>query len=274
MSSASLSQINIYPVKSTAGIALTSSWVEKQGLSFDRRFMLALADGSMVTARKYPSLVRVQSCLVPSGIIFTAQGKTSLRLSYDDFKQQQTPAKVWSDSFLAYTTTDEANDWFSDIIGQRVELLHTGEQSNRVREKLGHNVSFADGYPMLVISQASLDELNRRSSEQHSMDQFRTNLVIDNTEPFAEDSWKRIRIGEVEFESVKPCERCILTTVDVETGKLRENKEPLKTLSQFRALPEGNVYFGQNLVALNEGMIRAGDQVEVLEFKEKRSLSR
>ena len=269
MSSISLTQINIYPVKSTAGIALTKSWVEKQGLSFDRRFMLALSDGSMVTARKYPSLVMVQSCLIPSGIIFSAPDKPSLRVQYSDFKNQQTPAKVWSDNFLAYTTTDEANDWFSDIIGQRVELLYTGEQSNRVREKLGHNVSFADGYPLLVISQASLDELNRRSSEQHSMEQFRTNLVIGNTEPFEEDSWKRIRIGDVEFESVKPCERCVLTTVNVESGRLRENKEPLKTLSQFRALPEGNVFFGQNLVALNEGMIRAGDKVEVLEYKEK-----
>ncbi|MEZ9418075.1 MOSC domain-containing protein, partial [Vibrio sp. 10N.286.49.E1] len=91
-------------------------------------------------------------------------------------------------------------------LGVRVELLFSGEQSNRVREKLGHNVSFADGYPMLIISQASLDELNRRSPEIHSMDQFRTNFVVSNTDPFAEDGWKRIRIGEVEFEAVKPCE--------------------------------------------------------------------
>ncbi|MCL9780606.1 hybrid-cluster NAD(P)-dependent oxidoreductase [Vibrio sp. S4M6] len=269
MSSASLSQINIYPVKSTAGISLTTSWVEKQGLSFDRRFMLALSDGSMVTARKFPQMVLVHSCLLPDGIMFSAEGKAPLKLAYSQFKHQQTPAKVWKDEFIAYTTTDEANDWFSKIVGQRVELLFTGEQSNRVRAKFGHNVSFADGYPLLVISQASLDELNRRSSETHSMDQFRTNLVIDNTEPFEEDGWKKIRIGEVVFESLKPCERCILTTVDTVKGEFRQNKEPLKTLSQFRALPQGSVFFGQNLVALNEGMIRAGDKVEVLEYKDK-----
>ena len=167
---------------------------------------------------------------------------------------QEAPATVWKDSFAAYTTTDEADDWFSKVLGLRVELLFTGEQSNRVRDKLGHNVSFADGYPVLVISEASLEELNRRSAEQHSMDQFRTNLVVSDTTPFEEDTWKRIRIGEVEFESVKPCERCILTTVNTRRGTFRESKEPLKTLQEFRANERGGVFFGQNLVALNQGL--------------------
>ena len=265
----SLSQINVFPVKSVGGIALSSAWVEKQGLTFDRRFMLALADGSMVTARKYPKMVKVSSSLLPDGLIFTYEDKEPLRLKYANFKMQEAPATVWKDSFMAYTTSDEADDWFSDVLGVRVELLFSGEQSNRVREKLGHNVSFADGYPMLVISQASLDELNRRSPETHSMDQFRTNFVVSNTEAFAEDGWKRIRIGEVEFEAVKPCERCVLTTVDINSGELRATKEPLNTFSKFRANDRGGVFFGQNLVAKNEGLVRAGDVVEVLETKEK-----
>lgn len=269
MSASTLSQINVYPVKSVGGIAISSAWVEKQGLTFDRRFMLALSDGSMVTARKFPQMVLVKSTLTSDGLIFTAQGHPTLRIRYADFKMQEAPAQVWKDNFTAYTTTDDADDWFSAVLGQRVELLFTGEQSNRVREKLGHNVSFADGYPLLVISEASLQELNRRSPEKHSMDQFRTNLVVSGDEPFIEDSWKRIRIGEVEFEAVKPCERCILTTVDVKTGELRGSKEPLNTLSQFRANETGGVFFGQNLVAKNEGTIQQGDTVEVLEYKEK-----
>ncbi|NOH71207.1 MOSC domain-containing protein [Vibrio pectenicida] len=271
MSAPSLSQINVYPVKSLGGITQSTCWVEKQGLMFDRRFMLALADGSMVTARKYPQMVTIQSSLTADGLIFVAEGKPPLKLRYADFKMQEAPAQVWKDNFTAYTTTDEADDWFSDVLSLRVELLFSGEQSNRVRENVGHNVSFADGYPMLVIGQGSLDELNRRSPEQHSMDQFRSNLIVSTTEPFEEDSWKRIRIGEVEFESVKPCERCILTTIDVSKGKLRETKEPLKTLSQFRANERGGVFFGQNLVAKNEGMIRQGDMVEILEYKDKES---
>ncbi|HFQ5167399.1 TPA: MOSC N-terminal beta barrel domain-containing protein [Vibrio vulnificus] len=269
MSSATLQQINVYPVKSVGGIALTSAWVEKQGLAFDRRFMVATALGDMVTARKYPQMVTIRSSLVADGIVFTYPDKPALMLKYQDFKRQETPAQVWKDNFTAYTTTDEADDWFSDILGIRVELLFSGEQSNRVREKIGHNVSFADGYPLLVISDASLKELNRRSPETHSMDQFRTNLVVSNCDAFAEDGWKKIRIGEVIFEAVKPCERCILTTVDVEKGQFRANKEPLNTLLTFRANEQGGVFFGQNLVALNEGMIQVGDRVEVLEVKEK-----
>ncbi|WP_394125948.1 MOSC N-terminal beta barrel domain-containing protein [Vibrio hepatarius] len=269
MSAPVLSQINVFPVKSVGGLSVSTSWVEKQGLMFDRRFMLALSDGSMVTARKYPQMVKVKSCLTQDGLIFTAQGHSALRIRYSEFKMQEAPAQVWKDNFVAYTTTDEADDWFSQVLGQRVELLFTGEQSNRVREKLGHNVSFADGYPVLVISEASLSELNRRSPEKHSMEQFRTNLVVSGTKPFEEDSWKRIRIGEVEFEAVKPCERCILTTVDVEKGAFRGSKEPLNTLSQFRANERGGVFFGQNLVALNEGVINQHDTVEVLEYKDK-----
>ncbi len=268
MSQSVLSQINVFPVKSVGGVVLSSAWVEKQGLSFDRRFMIATSDGSMVTARKFPQMVTIKSALLPDGVVFTSLGEEPLKIRYQDFKMQEAPATVWKDSFTAYTTTDEADDWFSKVLGLRVELLFTGEQSNRIREKLGHNVSFADGYPMLVISEASLEELNRRSSEQHSMDQFRTNLVVSDTKPFEEDSWKRIRIGEVEFESVKPCERCILTTVNTQRGTFRESKEPLKTLQEFRANERGGVFFGQNLVALNEGIIRQGDKVEVLEYKE------
>ncbi|HDM8153660.1 MOSC N-terminal beta barrel domain-containing protein [Vibrio harveyi] len=268
MSQSVLSQINVFPVKSVGGVALSSAWVEKQGLSFDRRFMIATSDGSMVTARKFPQMVTIKSALLPDGVVFTSLGEEPLKIRYQDFKMQEAPATVWKDSFTAYTTTDEADDWFSKVLGLRVELLFTGEQSNRIREKLGHNVSFADGYPVLVISEASLEELNRRSSELHSMDQFRTNLVVSDTKPFEEDSWKRIRIGEVEFESVKPCERCILTTVNTQRGTFRESKEPLKTLQEFRANERGGVFFGQNLVALNEGIIRSGDKVEVLEYKE------
>ncbi len=268
MSQPNLSQINVFPVKSVGGVSLSSAWVEKQGLSFDRRFMIAKPDGSMVTARKHPQMVTVKSALLADGVVFSALGMDPLKIRYQDFKMQETSATVWNDTFAAYTTTDEADDWFTSVLGLRVELLYCGEQSNRVREKFGHNVSFADGYPVLVISQASLDELNKRSSEQHSMDQFRTNLVVADTKPFEEDSWKRIRIGDVEFESLKPCERCILTTVNTQRGTFRESKEPLKTLQQFRANERGGVFFGQNLIALNEGVIRQGDKVEVLEYKE------
>ncbi len=264
-----LSNINVYPVKSIKGLSISSSMVEKQGLTFDRRFMIAKPDGAMVTARVYPQLVKVEASLLPEGLWLTYADKEPLKLTVSSFSMKEKSTQVWNDRFVAYETTDEANRWFSDILGESVELVYTGAQSNRNREKLGHNVSFADGYPLLVISQASLDELNKRASEHHVMEQFRPNVVVSGSEPFIEDSWKRIRIGSVEFEIRKPCERCILTTVDPAKGDMKTSKEPLKTLSQFRANEKGAVYFGQNLVALNEGMIQVGDPIEVLETKDK-----
>ncbi len=264
-----LSQLNVFPVKSIAGISQSQAWVEKQGMAFDRRFMVAKPSGDMVTARKYPQMVKVKAALHADGLVLSYGDKSHLSLKYKDFLMQDASSTVWADTFIAYTTTEQANAWFSDIIGEPVQLLFTGEQSNRVRPKIQQNVSFADGYPLLVISEASLQALNERSSEHHSMDQFRTNLVVSNTEAFAEDGWKRIRIGEVEFEAVKPCARCILTTVDPKSATFSEHKEPLVTMAKFRADETGNVYFGQNLVALNEGIITVGDEIEVLETKPK-----
>ncbi|AJR05180.1 hypothetical protein H744_1c0151 [Photobacterium gaetbulicola Gung47] len=264
-----LSQINIFPVKSIAGINLSHAWVEQQGLSFDRRFMVSRLDGSMITARKHPQLVKVSAALLSNGLVLDFPGQPPLTLRYTDFEMVESEATVWKDTFNAYLTTQAANDWFSRIIGEPVQLLYTGEQSQRLRAKINQPVSFADGYPLLVISEASLEALNARSPQQHTMDQFRTNLVVSGTEPFAEDGWKRIRIGDVEFEVVKPCARCILTTVDPATGEFNALKEPLNTLSSFRSDGSGEVFFGQNLVALNEGIIRAGDKIEVLESKPK-----
>ncbi|WP_413283226.1 YcbX family protein [Vibrio sp. MA40-2] len=269
MSESVLSQISVYPIKSIKGIDLSTSWVEKQGIVFDRRLMLADQNGVMITARAYPQLVRVNAQLTPKGMKLTFDQNEPLTISYTQFSMQEVKTKVWNDSFVAYSTSDVANEWFSGILGIKVQLLYTGEESQRVREKLGHNVSFADGYPLLVISQGSLDELNRRSSEVHQMAQFRPNIVVSSTEPFIEDSWKRIKIGDVEFEIVKPCQRCILTTVDTNTGQMKANKQPLKTLMQFRADENGGVYFGQNLVALNEGRIQLDDPVEVVEYQKK-----
>ncbi len=264
-----LSQIHIFPVKSIGGIRLSKAWVETQGLSFDRRFMVAGEDGAMVTARKYPNMVKINAVIQPDGLILNYPDMSSLRLRYSEFERKESPVQVWDDKFKAFSTTDVANAWFSEILDVPVQLLFCGEQSQRLKEEIQTNVSFADGYPLLVISEASLQELNMRSGENIEMEQFRTNLVVSDTDAFAEDGWKRVKIGEVEFEAVKPCERCILTTVNSRTGEFGQSKEPLKTLSTFRANEQGGVFFGQNLIAKNEGVICAGDKVEILESKSK-----
>ncbi|WP_261818081.1 MOSC domain-containing protein [Vibrio gallicus] len=265
---AQLSEINIYPIKSTAGISQSRVFVEKQGISFDRRFVVTDLQGRMLTARKHPKMVTIEACLLADGLLLSAPNHPSLKLCYQDFAMQEFECKIWSDRFDAYTTTEKANQWFSAVIGCEAVLLYCGKESNRYREKIETNVSFADGYPLLVISQGSLDELNRRASAPQTMSQFRTNLVVDGVAPFAEDSWKRLRIGEVEFEVKKPCQRCVMTTVNPEDGERMLNKEPTITLAKFRADQKGAVYFGMNIVALNEGVIKAGDKIEILETQQ------
>lgn len=262
--SIALSQINIYPVKSTKGISLSRSWVEYQGLSFDRRFMIALADGSMVTARKFPQLLHVQSALQADGIVLTYPNKTPLTLNYAAFEQASQDTHVWNDEFAALSTHEIANQWVSEVIGLPAQLLFMGNEPMRQGGKFGGQVSFADGFPLLVISEASLADLNSRTENADIvMDQFRTNLVVSNTEAYEEDTWQRICIGEVEFEVHSLCTRCILTTINPITTEPHPLKEPLATLAKYRRSDAG-VIFGVNLIAKNEGMIQVDDVVEVL----------
>ncbi len=262
-----LSEINVFPVKSIASVRQHCANIEPEGLQFDRRYLITFPDGSMVTARKYPQLVKVHATLQPGGLLLQYPGRRPLILDTTTFAMTLTAAQVWKDQFQAYTTTEAASQWFSAIIGEPVQLLYLGETSLRVGGRAGVKVSFADGYPLLMISEASLQALNDRSPVTHSMKQFRANLVVSGSNAFEEDTWKRFRIGDVVFEAREPCSRCILTTVNPETGTLNADREPLSTLATFRMGANGKVHFGQNLVPLNEGVIHQGDSIKVLETR-------
>ena len=261
----SLASIHLYPIKSTAGMPLTRALVTEEGLLGDRRYMVVKPDGSFITARTHPQLQLVTATPVEGGLQLRYPGMAQLRLQEADFSRAPQATGVWGDSFHALHTQSQADEWLSRVAGEPVRLLWLGETSDRFREKTGTRVSFADGYPLLLISQSSLDDLNLRSDALHQMSQFRTNLVASGTRPFEEDGWKRIRIGEVEFLVAKPCSRCIMTTVEAGTDRFNALKEPLATLTRYRRGEDGDVYFGQNLVALNEGWIEAGSEIQVLE---------
>ncbi|MBR7631248.1 MOSC domain-containing protein [Aeromonas popoffii] len=260
-----LDSIHLYPIKSTAGMPLTRAQVTEEGLAGDRRYMVVKPDGTFITARTHPQLQQVVATPIEGGLQLRYPGFKPLTLQEADFSRTPQATGVWGDRFTALHTDPQADAWLSKVAGETVQLLWLGETSDRFREKTGTRVSFADGYPLLLISQASLEDLNLRSDALHQMSQFRTNLVASGTRPFEEDSWVRIRIGEVEFQVVKPCSRCIMTTVEAGTDRFNALKEPLATLTRYRRGEDGEVYFGQNLVALNEGWIEAGSEIEVLE---------
>ena len=267
----SLSQLAIYPIKSIHGIALQSSPVNEAGLLGDRRYMLVKPDGECVTGREHPKLTLVEAKSLEGNtwILSHPDIKTELALSPKNFPENYKKVTIWEKDVQGQTVSEEANIWFSSILHEPVELVYFSEKSKRfTNRKPDSPVAFADGYPFLLTTQASLDELNRTCPEDIKMTQFRPNLVIKGNKAFAEDSWKRIRIGEVEFENVKPCERCIFTTLNPETAERLKKGEPLKTLGKFRLLDKKGIMFGINMIALNTGVINVNDEVDILEYQE------
>ncbi|MFO6423760.1 MOSC N-terminal beta barrel domain-containing protein [Motilimonas sp. KMU-193] len=264
---AKLSQITVFPIKSTAGIHLNHSFVEELGLVFDRRFVLVDHQGKFITARTQPKLTLVHSAFSEYGLHVRAPNMPALEIDKRDFGHLYLDVEIWGTQVSGQWCHKNYDTWFSDFLGVPCRLLFFAEQSERWVKDQQTQVAFADGYPLLLISQASLDDLNERADESVTMDHFRPNLVVKDCLAFAEDSWKTIQIGEVRFAVVKPCSRCIFTTIDPTTGIKSELNEPLNTLQKYRKGSDGQVYFGQNLIALNEGKISVFDKVEVLEYQ-------
>ncbi len=264
MSQVLLQDIYVYPIKSNGGIRLSSSWVDSIGLPFDRRFVVTDPQGQFITARTHPKLCLVQCNLTETGLILTAPDMPMLKIEYAQCLDRYQPVTVWKDTINAQSCPAHVDAWFSQYLALPCQLVFFGEHSNRHVDKTTHPLAFADGYPLLLIAQASLNDLNTRLSHPVSMSQFRPNLVVEHCEPFAEDTWRHIRIGEVEFEITKACSRCVFTTVDPATGEKHPQLEPLATLKRYRQVEKGDVMFGQNLIPLNKGQVKVGDTVTVL----------
>ena len=265
MSYTQLQSICVYPIKSSAGLTLSSSWVEKIGLPFDRRFVVCDAQGQFITARTLPKLCLIKCNITATGLVLNAPDMPMLVIGYDACKDEYQHVTIWKDTMLGQRCHDSVDHWISQYIGKPAHLLYFGEQTTRKIAKTNNPVAFADGYPLLLISQASLDNLNNKLKSPVTMAQFRPNLIVEGCDEFAEDTWKHIRIGEVEFEVSKPCSRCVFTTVNPETAEKHHQLEPLATLKSYRQVASGDVMFGQNLIPLNSGQINQGDSVTVIE---------
>ena len=264
-----LSEMYIYRVKSLAGFSVSHSEVSPLGLKNDRMMMLVDENGVFVSQRKYPQLASIRLEEAPQGkLIFSSDENNSIVLNTDtEFSNNRIDVEVWKDICSGYVAADSVNQWFSAFLDKPVRLVNYDTQKLRATDPdysiQGDAVSFADGFPLLVISQASLDELNTRLDGPVSMRNFRPNLVVDGCPPFAEDDWQQIKVGDVVFDAVKRCSRCVLTTVNPDTGQKRSDGEPLKTLSQYRRGP-GGVFFGMNLIPRNVGTISLQDKVEII----------
>jgi hypothetical protein len=259
-----LTGLNIYPIKSARGIPLEESAVDQFGLKYDRRWMVVDEAGVFLSQRTHPGLALVVPRIADGALLVDAPGMPTLQAPLHPESVVATRVTVWNDTCPATWVGNGAAEWFSDFLGSACSLVHMGEQvvrpANPVFSPRGARVSFADGFPFLLISEESLGDLNSRLADPLPMNRFRPNLVVTGGEPYAEDGWGSIEIGGVRLRVVKPCDRCLVTTTDQATGE--RGKEPLRTLATYRKV--GNeVMFGQNVVHENTGRLRVGDVVTI-----------
>jgi len=248
------------------GIGLTHALADASGLAFDRVFMVTQPDGTFITARQFPQMVRFLPSPLTDGLHLTAPDGSSAVIRFADFSPDAAPTEVWGNHFTALIAPAAINQWLSGFFDREVQLRWVGTNpTRRVKRHEEVPLSFADGFPYLLTNEASLRDLQQRCPASVQMEQFRPNLVVTGAQAWEEDSWKVVRIGDVVFDVVKPCSRCIFTTVSPERGQKHPTGEPLATLQKFRtAQDNGDVDFGQNLIARNSGVIRTGDEVAVL----------
>ncbi|MEN8445316.1 MAG: MOSC N-terminal beta barrel domain-containing protein [Cyanobacteria bacterium J06555_13] len=294
-----LSGLHIYPIKSAAGLSLHKAELTPRGFHHDRRCMVVDVAGQFMTQRRFPKMALIQVTL-PSvdnktstdqssqhPMSLCAPGMPTLVVSMEDavaaqqVNKQPTPQKtieveVWGDRTQAIHLGPQAQQWLTDFLSTPCQLVYMPATSHRPTDhgKFGPSniVSFADAFPYLLISEASLAELNTKLKAKNvnpvPMNRFRPNLVVNGCEsPHAEDQWQRIRIGEAIFSVAKPCARCSVPTVDQSNGEKASGNEPIKTLSTYRAWDKA-VWFGQNLIQENpevEAVVRVGDRIEVLD---------
>lgn len=263
-----LSNLFIYPIKSLGEIELKNSTFEKRGLTFDRRFMLVDSDNNFITQRQFPKMSVIKTDISNNSLIVNIENEIlELSLNFEIENTNSIKVKVWDSICDAIEMNTDISNIFSNFLNTECKLVLMPNSTNRnVSSKYDVTkdgiVSFADGYPFLLVNKSSLDDLNSKSSSYIPMDRFRPNLVIENALPFEEDSWKKIKIGKHIFYVVKPCERCVVTTIDQKLGKSFD-KEPLKTLSTYRKI-DGKVIFGQNVISESNGYLEIGDKVEIL----------
>ncbi|MBA1275162.1 MOSC domain-containing protein [Stutzerimonas azotifigens] len=265
-----LSSLYRFPLKSTAAEPLQRAGIERIGLAGDRRWMVVdAASGAFFTQRLLPSMALLTARWVgETALRLQANGMPDLLVEVPAATADLRGVRIWRESALMPDAGDDAAQWLSLLLGRPCRLVYLpSERAMQVDTgyaRVGERTAFTDGFPFLLIGQASLDDLSEKVGRPLPMTRFRPNLVVSGAAPYAEDQWRRIRIGTVEFRVVKPCSRCIITTIDPLLGVRGEDREPLATLQSYRK-GEGGVFFGQNLIAEGEGELVVGMPVEVLD---------
>ncbi|MCC9137056.1 MOSC domain-containing protein [Pontibacter silvestris] len=265
-----LSEIFIYPIKSLGGISVQQAEVEERGLRYDRRWMLVDKEGNFLTQRQHSQMALLQVTLQEDGLSVThKQGLLEpIFVPCNEHTDKEVAVTIWDDVCTALEVSNEISKWFSDALQMPARLVLMPTTTQRLVDQKyaqqGEIVSFADGYPFLMIGQASLEDLNSRLKEPVPMNRFRPNFVFRGGTAFTEDTFVDFTISAIAFRVAKPCARCVVTTINQNTGE--KAAEPLKTLSSYRRV-NNKVMFGQNLVHAGAGVVKVGDKLAVQSWK-------
>jgi MOSC domain-containing protein len=266
-----ISALFIYPLKSARGVPLDSMDLDERGPAGDRRWMLVDDENVFLSLRSVPRLAFVEADLTNDGLRIWAPGMPAFEVRQPGNERGNAPftAHVWDASCPVVAADALSSAKLSEFLGLHCRLVYQPEDSIRPlpRRNAGtitepRRLSLTDGAALLLTGESSLADLNRRLPEPVPMSRFRPNIVIRGGDPFVEDSWRHIAVGDVHFEVARGCPRCVATTVDQATGTT--GVEPLRTLSRFRRAANG-VLFGQNIVHLGPGRVAVGDKVSVLD---------
>ncbi|MDF2772119.1 MAG: uncharacterized protein K0S86_1613 [Geminicoccaceae bacterium] len=258
-----VSALYVYPIKSCAGMSVSSATLDRRGVIGDRRFMVVDDGGRFLSQRELPKLALIVPRIADGTVTLAAPGSPTVRVPILEDGPRRSVI-VWRDACDAVDQGDDASRWLSAHLGVPCRLVRLADEWQRLVDptyatRADDEVSFADAYPLLLIGEASLEDLNRRLATPLPMNRFRPNVVVRGSGPYAEDAWRDIVIGGVRATVVKPCARCVTTLVDQVTGT--RGKEPLRTLATYRRRGDGEVYFGQNVIHAGHGTIAVGDRV-------------
>jgi len=258
-----LSGLYVYPIKSCAGISLESAELSATGLRHDRRWMLVDETGEFMSQRAHPRMALISTHLSGEHLIASAPGIPDMQIPLHQEHENLIDVNIWGHTNRGTLVGEEADRWFGEFLDLHCRLVRKPDDDPRLVDSLyagnGDQVGFADGFAFLLISEASLEDLNARLDDPLPMNRFRPNFVVKGCDPYAEDEWGRVRIGGVPFRVAEACPRCAITTTDQKTAF--RGKEPLRTLATYRRFG-GEVFFGRNLIHDAIGTVRVGDPVE------------
>lgn len=265
----SVSELFIYPVKSLGGIRVNTAELTDRGFCYDRRWMLVDEQHRFLSQRELPAMALLQTSLGDDGIIVADKLDPENKITIPfAAKNEKLQVQVWDDSCEAYAVSDTLDTWFSAALQKKCRLVHMPDSSLRKVDSRyafeNEITSFSDGYPVLMIGQSSLDDLNSRLEEKMLINRFRPNIVFSGGAPYQEDEMAAFEINGIVFYGVKLCARCVVTTI--EQSRAVKGKEPLKTLSAYRQR-DNKIYFGQNVLYRGKGTISIGNSITIIKTK-------